>query len=90
MSSFLRWGHLPAERRHLILHEGHLVYSREDEREYLVPESAEIAAMIGDPDAVIEKIRALEAAGLTHFAFQVTDDPVGQMQSFAETVMRRY
>lgn len=81
---------LPAERRHLVLHEGHLVYTREDERDYLVPEIAEIAAMIGDPDAVIEKIRALEAAGLTHFAFQVTDDPVGQMRAFAETVMRRY
>jgi len=46
--------------------------------------------MVGDPDQVIAKIRALEAAGLTHFAFQVTDDPVGQMRSFAETVMNRY
>lgn len=81
---------LPTERRHLILHEGHLVYSREDEREYLVPEIAEMAAMIGDPDQVIERIRALEAAGLTHFAFQVTDDPIGQMRYFAETVMNRY
>ena len=33
---------------------------------------------------------ALEAAGLKHFAFQVTDDPVGQMRYFAETVMNRY
>ena len=46
--------------------------------------------MIGEPDAVIEAIRAREAAGLEHFAFQVTDDPVGQMRTFAETVMRRY
>ena len=81
---------LPAERRHLILHEGHLVYTRPEEASYMVPEIAEIAAMIGDPDQVIEKIRALEAAGLKHFAFQVTDDPVGQMRSFAETVMNRY
>ncbi len=81
---------LPPERRHLLLHEGHLVYTRDDEREFLVPEVAEVAAMIGDPDAVIAKIRALEAAGLTHFAFQVTDDPIGQMRYFAETVMNRY
>lgn len=81
---------LPAERRHLVLHEGHLVYTREDEHDFLTPEVAEVAAMIGDPDAIIERIRALEAAGLEHFAFQVTDDPVGQMQTFAETVMRRY
>jgi alkanesulfonate monooxygenase SsuD/methylene tetrahydromethanopterin reductase-like flavin-dependent oxidoreductase (luciferase family) len=81
---------LPAERRHLILHEGHLVYTRPEEYAYLAPEIAEVAAMIGDPDQIIEKIRALEAAGLEHFAFQVTDDPVGQMRAFAETVMRRY
>lgn len=81
---------LPAERRHLLLHEGHLVYTRPDEQDYLTAEIAEIAAMIGDPDQVIEKIRALEAAGLSHFAFQVTDDPIGQMRAFAETVMNRY
>jgi len=80
---------MPLERRHL-LHEGHLVYTREDEQAFLTPEVAEAAAMIGEPDAVIEKIRALEAAGLKHFAFQVTDDPVGQMRYFAETVMNRY
>jgi alkanesulfonate monooxygenase SsuD/methylene tetrahydromethanopterin reductase-like flavin-dependent oxidoreductase (luciferase family) len=81
---------MPLERRHLLLHEGHLVYTREDESEFIRPEVAEAAAMIGEPDAVIEKIRALEAAGLRHFAFQVTDDPVGQMRYFAETVMNRY
>jgi len=81
---------LPRERRHLLLHEGHLVYTRPEEREFLTPEVANIAAMIGEPDRIVDNIRALEAAGLTHFAFQVTDDPVGQMRQFAETVMHRY
>ncbi|MEQ8234658.1 MAG: LLM class flavin-dependent oxidoreductase [Gammaproteobacteria bacterium] len=81
---------LPAERRHLILHEGHLVYTRPEEQDYLTAETARIAGLIGDPDEVIEHIRKLEAAGLTHFAFQVTDDPIGQMRAFAETVMNRY
>ncbi len=81
---------LPAERRHLILHEGHLVYTRTDEQSFLTPEIAEVAAMVGEPDQVIARIKALEAAGLTHFAFQLTDDPVGQMRYFAETVLNRY
>ena len=81
---------LPPERRHLVLHEGHLVYTREDERDFVTREVAEVAAMIGDPDEVIARIKALEAAGLTHFAFQVTDQPIDQMRYFAETVMRRY
>jgi len=81
---------LPADRRHLILHEGHLVYTRDDERDFITREVAEAAAMIGDPDEVIARIKALEAVGLTHFAFQVTDQPIDQMRYFAETVMRRY
>lgn len=81
---------LPAARRHLILHEGHLVYTREDERDFVTREVAEVAAMIGDPDEVIARIKALEAAGLTHFAFQVTDQPIDQMRYFADAVMRRY
>lgn len=81
---------LPKETRHLALHEGHLVYARPEEREYLSAELAESVAMVGGPDAVIERIRALEAAGLRHFAFQVSDDPVGQMRDFAGLVMSRY
>ncbi len=81
---------LPAETRHLTLHEGHLVYAREEERVFLSAALAEAVAMIGEPDAVVERIRALEAAGLSHFAFQVTDDPVRQMQDFASNVMSRY
>lgn len=81
---------LPVETRHLTLHEGHLVYARDDEREFLLPEIAEAVALVGEPDQVIERIRALEAAGLSHFAFQVTDDPVGQLHAFASEVIRRY
>lgn len=81
---------LPAARRHLILHEGHLVYTRDEEAEFLRPELAQAAAMIGEPDNIIARIKALEAAGLRHFAFQITDDPVGQLRYFAETVIRRY
>ncbi|MEM7540322.1 MAG: LLM class flavin-dependent oxidoreductase [Pseudomonadota bacterium] len=81
---------LPKEQRHLLLHEGHLVYTRDEERGFLVPELAEAVAMIGEPDRVIEEIRALEDAGLSHFAFQVTDEPVQQMRYFADTVINRY
>lgn len=81
---------LPAETRHLTLHEGHLVYARPDEAKFLGAELAEAVALIGEPDALVERIRALEAAGLSHFAFQVTDDPVGQMRDFAQGVMQRY
>ena len=81
---------LPEDTRHLVLHEGHLVYARADEREFICPELAQVAALVGEPDKLIAHIRALEAAGLSHFAFQVTDDPERQMRDFATLVMQRY
>lgn len=81
---------LPADERHLILHEGHLVYSRDVEREFLTPALAEVAAQIGTPDDLIARIHELEAAGLSHYAIQVTDEPERQMRDFAAKVMHRY
>ena len=82
---------LPADTRHLRLHEGHIIYPREDEQEFIVPELADVVAIVGEPDEVIERIHALEDAGLSHFAFQVMDDdPVRQMTDFAEKVMAKY
>ena len=82
---------LPAETRHLTLHEGHIIYPRADEAEFIVPELADVVAIIGQPDEIIERVRALEDAGLSHFAFQVMDDdPVRQMTDFAEKVMAKY
>ncbi|MGR8948553.1 MAG: LLM class flavin-dependent oxidoreductase [Gammaproteobacteria bacterium] len=81
---------IPKDQWHIKLHEGHLIYARDEEKDFLLPELAEAVAIIGEPDEIIERIKRLEASGLEHFAFQLTDDPVGQLQYFAETVMRRY
>ena len=81
---------IPKEHWHIKLHEGHLVYPREEELQFLLPELAEAVAIIGEPDEIIERIKNLEQSGLEHFAFQLTDDPVGQLHYFAETVIRRY
>lgn len=81
---------LPSELRHLILHEGHLLYARDDERAFVTPAMAELVANIGEPDQLVERIRALEAAGLGHYAIQVTDDPERQLRDFAELVINRY
>lgn len=81
---------LPHDRRHLTLHEGHLVYARDDEREFIVPELVDAVALVGEPDELVERIRGLERAGLSHFAFQVTDHAERQMRDFAEQVMARY
>jgi 5,10-methylenetetrahydromethanopterin reductase len=81
---------LEPARRHLILHEGHLIYTRDDELKYLVSEIANVAAMIGTPDSIIERIKALEESGLSHFAFQITDYPEQEIKTFSEKIITRY
>jgi alkanesulfonate monooxygenase SsuD/methylene tetrahydromethanopterin reductase-like flavin-dependent oxidoreductase (luciferase family) len=72
------------------MHQGHLVFAREEEREFVTPGMAELAANIGEPEELVARIHALEEAGLSHYAIQVTDDPERQLRDFAEHVMRRY
>jgi len=81
---------LPTEGRHLRMHEGHLVYACDDEQQFVTPAMAELVASIGQPDDLVGRIHALEDAGLSQYAIQVTDEPERQLRDFAEHVMRRY
>lgn len=81
---------LDPQRRHLMLHEGHLIFTRDDELKYLVSEIANIAAMIGTPASIIERVKALEEKGLKHFAFQITDSPEQEIKDFATKIIARY
>ncbi len=81
---------LPGEDRHLILHTGHLLFARDDEKRFLTRELAEAAAVIAEPDDLVTRIRALESAGLSQYAIQVTDDPEAQLRDFAAAVIDRY
>ncbi|MEC9248623.1 MAG: LLM class flavin-dependent oxidoreductase [Pseudomonadota bacterium] len=76
--------------RHLVLHEGHLIYSRPEESKFITPEIADVAAMVGSPDEILERIKNLESAGLSHFAFQVTDRAEEQIKDFAKTIIEKY
>ena len=72
------------------MHEGHLIYTRPEEEKFITSEIAEVAAMIGHPDEIIEKIKNLEKKGLSHFAFQVTNRPEDQIRNFAEKIIEKY
>ena len=65
---------MPAESRHLALHEGHIICPREDEKEFIVSEVAEVVAMLGEPDELNARTDRLENAGPSDFAFQIMDD----------------
>ena len=80
----------PLNKRHQILHEGHLIYVRPDEKEFVTPEIAKEAAMIGEPEEIMDRLRILEKNGLSHFAFQITCEPEKQIKTFAKEIIKKY
>ena len=54
----------PAERRHQRIHGGHNCWVLPEEEKFLTPEILRSTAMIGERDALIERLSALAGAGL--------------------------
>lgn len=80
------------ERRHLYLHRGHCSFTPAGERRFITPELIRASGgLVGEPDEIVEQIRALEAGGLTETLLL---PPVAvardNFKSFAEQVVARY
>jgi len=56
---------VPADRRHLHVHRGHNCWVEPDEERFVTRELLESTCMIGTADQLVERLRALEEAGLT-------------------------
>jgi alkanesulfonate monooxygenase SsuD/methylene tetrahydromethanopterin reductase-like flavin-dependent oxidoreductase (luciferase family) len=70
----------PSEERYLELHDGHCTYVVPDERRFVTPETIRATTMVGPREEIIERLRALERAGLT----QVFLNP--PMEGFRESI----
>jgi len=55
----------PAAERYLELHIGHCTYVAPDEQKFVTPETISSTTMIGPREEIVERIRALERAGLS-------------------------
>lgn len=79
----------PADRRYLDVHEGHMVYLKPGE-EAFVSEQALMGALTGSADQIVERIRALEAAGVRNLAVQVVGtDGRELIEEFGRQVIAR-
>jgi alkanesulfonate monooxygenase SsuD/methylene tetrahydromethanopterin reductase-like flavin-dependent oxidoreductase (luciferase family) len=54
----------PERKRYLQIHEGHCSFLVPAERRFITPAAIETWILAGEPDAIIAKLRAAEAAGL--------------------------
>jgi 5,10-methylenetetrahydromethanopterin reductase len=60
----------PADRRYLDVHEGHMIYLKDGEEAFVVPELIPALTLTGDPEAVLQQVRELAAAGVDNLALQ--------------------
>ncbi len=81
----------PMDRRFQEMHLGHLVFLREGERAYLTPELIKAGTLTGSGPEIIDRIRELEAAGVTNIALNVCGTDAREMiREFGREVIDKY
>ena len=59
---------LPEDARYRQIHDGHLVYLRPEEREFVTPAAVQSSCLVGTPDEIIAHVQRLEAGGIKEVA----------------------
>ena len=79
---------LPENARFREIHDGHLVYLQPEERRFVTPAAIENGCLVGEPDAIIEHVRRLEASGIREIALWPPMDCERKvLEDFARHVM---
>lgn len=81
---------VPAQVRHIRLHDSHYTFMREDEAALVTPDLVRAVAVVGEPEELIERIRDLERQGLSQLMF--LPSVVNQyrlVETFSRKVMSR-
>ena len=79
---------LPAAARFRQIHDGHGTYLQPGERKYVTPAAIRGTCLVGEPDEIIERIRAMERAGIGEvLILPPADFQRNVFRDFAEQVM---
>lgn len=79
-----------AERRHQKLHESHYSYLDPEEARFVTPEMIKTFCIAGQPEEIVEQLRALERQGLQGISFALPQDKKYRfIEDFARRVMSR-
>jgi alkanesulfonate monooxygenase SsuD/methylene tetrahydromethanopterin reductase-like flavin-dependent oxidoreductase (luciferase family) len=81
----------PEHKRYLQIHEGHCSWLVPEERRFITPEAIETWILAGEPDQIIARLRAAEAAGLREITLLPPMDHARRVfRDFATHVIARY
>ena len=80
----------PADRRYLEVHEGHLIYLKPGEEQYVTESLIRGFSLTGTGEEIIARLKALEAVGLKQVAIQVVNNGREMIEEFSREVMAKY
>ncbi len=82
---------LPADRRYIKVHQGHMMYVNPGEEPFLTPEVIRSFSLTAAREQIIERIKALEAAGLNEVAFCILNDNARSMiEELSREIVAKY
>jgi alkanesulfonate monooxygenase SsuD/methylene tetrahydromethanopterin reductase-like flavin-dependent oxidoreductase (luciferase family) len=82
---------MPADRRYMKVHEGHMIYVKPGEERFLTPELIQSFSMTAPRERIIERIKELEAAGLQEIAFSLPNDGARErIEELGREIVARY
>jgi len=81
----------PPQKRYLQLHEGHCTFLVPEERRFVTPETIRTFCLVGEPDEILQQLRAAERAGLREITLLPPMDHARKVfRDFAEKVIARW
>ena len=81
----------PADKRYLQIHNGHCTFLMPEERRFMTPKAIEGSCLVGEPDAILERLRNAEKAGLKEVNLLPPMACARKvLKDFAEHVVQRY
>ena len=73
------------------LHDGHCLYVRAEEKQFVTPDVIRATTLTAQPEALLERLRALEHAGVKQVAFIPTFDAFEEfVTEFGEKIIARW
>jgi len=80
----------PADRRYLEVHEGHLIYLKPGEEQYMNEALIRGFSLTGTGEEIIARLKALEAVGLKQIVIQVVNNGREMIEEFNREVIAKY
>ncbi|MGA2409592.1 MAG: LLM class flavin-dependent oxidoreductase [Candidatus Binataceae bacterium] len=82
---------MPADRRYMKVHEGHMIYVKPGEEKYITPELIRSFSLTASGEEIIARIKQLEAAGLQEISFSLPNDGVRErIEELSREIIARY